>query len=97
MDNTVMWVVIAAIAALIVLGIVIGPRLKGAKIKLGNHITGEVQGTSAGPTVTRAEAYGTKNRITADGDGATVQDVRAVGTENVIGAGTGGTGGKPPK
>jgi hypothetical protein len=97
MDSTLAWVIVAAIVIIGVLGWIMGPRLRKARLTLGKNFSGEVEGTSAGPSVARAQAYGQDNRITADGDGARVEDASAVGTGNVIGAGTGGTPKKPSR
>ncbi len=89
MNSTTMWIIVAVIAAVVILGITMGPRLKRAKFNLGKTFSSEVEGTTAGPTVTCADALGVGNRISADGAGATVRDVSAVGENNVISAGSG--------
>jgi hypothetical protein len=89
MNQNLALVVIVAVAAVVVLGIVIGRRLTGGRLKVGKIFSGEVKGEKAGPIVAKATAFGEQNKIIADGAGARVEDVAAIGKGNQISAGTG--------
>jgi hypothetical protein len=88
MDSTLAWVIGGVVLVLAVWALVMGRRFGKGKVRLGKHISGEVEASTSGPTVREAEAYGENNTITAEGAGALTENTRAVGKGNVIGAKT---------
>ena len=88
MDATLAWVIGGVLLVLIIWALVMGRRFGKGKVRFGKHISGEVEASVAGPTVRESEAYGEKNRITAEGPGALTEQTRAVGKGNVIGSKT---------
>jgi hypothetical protein len=88
MDTTLAWVIGGVLVVLIVWALVMGRRFGKAKVKLGKSISAELEAPVGGPRVADAEAFGKKNTITAEGEGAVTERVKAVGDENTIGAKT---------
>jgi hypothetical protein len=86
MDPILGWILGGVIAVLAIWALIMGRKFRRGRVRVGTHIAGEVEGSAPGATVSRAQAEGWENRITAEGEGSSVDRVKASGVKNVIGA-----------
>jgi hypothetical protein len=86
MDATWGWILGGVLVVLSIWAFIMGRRFRRGKVRLGKHVSGELDAGPPGAAVHNATAKGEKNKITAVGEGSLVDRVKADGKGNVIGA-----------
>ena len=87
MQNTLAWLIVAALAVVVIWALVMGPRFLRGRFRFGKHVEAELEGKQEA-RVGYSSAYGKDNTIAATGSGSVVEKARAVGSGNFIGAST---------
>jgi hypothetical protein len=87
MDRTLAWVIVAALALLVIWALIMGPRFVRGRFRFGKHVSADLEGKQEA-RVSSSTAYGEDISVTATGVGSTVEKTRSVGKGIRIGAST---------